>query len=329
MSGPTDRGAGDAGTSKSGKPAKSSGSKPVPLAGGISEDANSYEDLLEQPENSMSLEAQWLYKLHDQVFGPIKAKDLLEKLYHGEVDAETPIAPEDGEFMQLRRYGAFRSHLSKAKDHLEAVAEVAKKDKEAKQKRIKRTVLFATVALSLATGAYFGIHYAIRSSLERDAQERSRIEEDKLRDELEALNATVTSEPPLIDFPADEAEKGAPKGSPRKRRAATGGAVAYNGPPGAELTGGEIIGGIQSVFDGIKRCLVEQMHRDRDSVPERLVLSFNINNQGSVQNVDLDDRTLRGGPLKLCMASKLAELHFRKFNGEVRNVEYPLNIGHR
>jgi hypothetical protein len=321
-----------ASTAKSPAPAAPA-AEPTPsrkeLPAGISEDAADYADLVEQPENSMSLESAWLYKLNDQVFGPLRAKALLEKLYSGEVNAETAIAPEDGEFMALRRYGAFRAHLPKAKDHLEALAEVRQTEKAHRTSRRTKTIVFAVVALVLGSGAFFGIRYAIRSSLEEQAKQKAKEEEKKLLDELADLNAKVTIEPPLIDLP-DETEpgQGGAKGR-KKKRTVLSGAAAYNGPPGAELTAGEIIGGIQNAFTGLKACLAQQMRQDRDSVPERLVLSFNINNAGVVQNVDLDDRALRGSPLRSCMASKLTEVHFRKFNGEVRNVEFPITVGRR
>jgi hypothetical protein len=298
------------------------------IPAGISEDAGDYENLVEQPsENPMSLESAWLYKANDQVFGPLSAKALLEKLYSGEVNAETMIAPEDGEFMQLRRYGAFRTHLPKAKDHLEALVSVKKEERSARSSRVRKVVLFAVAALVIGPSAFFGIRYVIRTELEERAKQQAAEEEQKLREELEALNAKVTIEPPLIDLP-DEPGAPHPGGAKgRHKRAVVGGAVPYNGPPGAELTAGEIIGGIQTAFAGLKGCIASQMRTDRDSVPERLVLSFNINNAGTVQNVDLDDRALRNGPMKPCMASKLVEVHFRKFNGEVRNVEFPITVG--
>ena len=74
-------------------------------AQGISEDSAEFEDIIEQgSEASLEVDSAWIYKVDDEVFGPITSRDLLEKLYAGEVDAETSITPEDeGDFMALRR----------------------------------------------------------------------------------------------------------------------------------------------------------------------------------------------------------------------------------
>ena len=56
--------------------------------------------------------------------------------------------------------------------------------------------------------------------------------------------------------------------------------------------------GVAEVFTGFKRCIVEQMQREPDTVPETIILTFAINNEGKAQDVSLGDRILRKSPMR-------------------------------
>lgn len=300
------------------------GASPSRTEKGISEDASLYEDLIDAPrDETLDLDSMWVFKLGHEVFGPITSKALVEKLYSGEINEDTPIAPEDGEFMALRRYGAFRSHLPKLEEHRKVAAEVKKKETAAKRARLRRKFFFVAL-LSLFVLAGFGSMWWYVQS--QRAKEIAQEEEQRLRQEMEDLMASVTIEPPLIDLvlpdPAQPTKgRGRRGGGRRKIRPGA------NLPPGAELTREEIMGGVASLMGDIKRCIVDQMKQDRDSVPSRIVLSFVIGNEGKVRDVSIDDRFLRKSPMRSCLAQKLQRVQYRAFKGEVRNVEYPISIG--
>ena len=42
--------------------------------------------------------------------------------------------------------------------------------------------------------------------------------------------------------------------------------------------------GVTEVFGGMKRCIVEQIQRQPESVTDRIVLSFSVSNAGVVQS---------------------------------------------
>lgn len=293
-------------------------------AAGISDDADAYQDLVEEgaAEDVLDLDSRWLYQRGNEVFGPVSAKTLVEKLYEGELEAETRIAPEDGDFLALRRYGAFRVHLPKAAEHRAAAEDARRTERAAKARVLRRRIMYSGAGLLVSVAIFFGVWFVVtdqRAERLRDEQEKS------LQADLARLQASVTIEPPLIDLkesdddPEPSATKGRAKGRKTKVVALSGGTE--------KLSREEIMVGVSSAFSGIKKCIVQQMQRERESVPERVMLSFNIGNDGVVREVSFDDRFLRKSPMRDCVAQQLAAVRFRAFKGEVRNVEYPITIG--
>lgn len=306
---------------------------PVPLGQGISEDSGLYEDVIAQSsEDALKLESRWLYKLHGEVFGPVRSTELLERLYAGELDAESEIAPEDGDFMALRRYGAFRAHLPKVSEHLAAAREVAKAEAAATRARLLHRMKFVAAAGLAGIAVFVVTRLVIRGY--RSEQVATQ-QEETLRNQYQSLLASVLIEPPLIEI-AEEPEPD-PKSRPGKRpsrkrsrrsvaRFSGGSTVKSTGKPGSELSRQEIMGGVATVFGGFKRCIVKQMQRDRSSVPNQIVLTFTIGNDGTVKDPSLHDRFLRREPIAECMGGHIRSVRYRTFNGEVRNVDYPITI---
>lgn len=307
---------------------------PPRAASGIANDASLFEGLLEEnTDAARSLKTQWLYQQHGRVFGPILAKELLEMLYRGDIDESTPIAVEDGDFQELRRIGVFRVHLPKVAAHLRELEEARAQERaEARARLKKRAGLFAG-ALLLVAAASAVVVSQVRSGREAAALAEKEAKEEALLRQIEDLLASVTIEPPLmplVDEPAEH-ERG---GEGRRARRKDGKAVArFTGGTGAqgaeELSGAEIMEGVARAFGGIKRCIVDQLRLEADSIPDQLVLTFVIDNDGTARDVSVTDRHLRRSPLMGCLQRQIAGVTWRRFKGEVRNVEYPINIGGR
>ena len=338
MAGPNDEGIADDAAAfedfPEGERAETQEPPPLTPLGGISDDSGLYEDAVkESSADALKSESSWLYKQHGEVFGPVRATELLERLYAGDIADETEIAPEDGDFMALRRYGAFRAHLPKVAEHRKAAQEVAKLEAAAKfAHRLHRAKFLA--AAGLAGLVVFAITLTVIRSYrsERVAEEQ----EAKLRNDYDALLASVIIEPPLIEIATEPdpepAKSGAKKRKKRRRRRRSvarfggGDRIKSTGKPGSKLTRQEIMRGVATVFGGFKSCIVKQMQRDRSSVPDQIVLSFTIVNDGTVKNPTLDDRHLRREPITACMGKKIGAVRYRSFKGEVRNIDYPITI---
>ncbi|MBI4815956.1 MAG: hypothetical protein HY791_06855 [Deltaproteobacteria bacterium] len=297
-----------------------------PASAGISGDADLYHDAPAADE-PIDVDSKWLYKVGAKRFGPVTTKQLLERLYEGQVNAETPVAPDDEEdsFKALRRYGAFSAHLDKASNHQHQLREITARAKADRSSTIRRRVIISIGAvLVAAVGAGVTLELKRRERIAQAESERLKKEQEEknLVDQMEALLARVTVEPALLDIDVD-AERAPGKSSKAKR--------VLRGRPkptsDEELTQDEIMDGVAERFKGIKRCIVEQIQKEADSVPGRIVMSFVIDNDGKTNSFGLDDRYLRTSPLAGCLGKELGAVRYRKFKGEVRNVVYPLNIG--
>ena len=272
----------------------------------------------------MSSKSEWLYKIDGDVFGPISAQELLEELYDGEIDAKTPIGMEDGVFRPMSEYDVFREHIEKAGSHRARAAEIKHKASIDSTARVKRRLVLWGLTAALAISGFVATIYFVRSyRSEQVAQE----EEAALEGQLAQLLDTVSIEPPLIlELPEEKKDK-RKKGKRRRRRSKSSGSTLPAVKRTGKLSQGEVMAGVGTVFGGFKNCIVRQIQRDRTSVPRKVTLSFVITNDGSVKSPDLDDRILRKSPMMACMSKQIRSVKFRKFKGEVRNVDYPITIG--
>lgn len=316
------------------EPAAPAASAPPPLrkarprgASGIASDADLFEDLLEESTDGVhSLDSDWLYQVDGHVFGPVKPKELLEMLYRGEITGESPVSSDEGDFRPLRHFAVLRSHLPKVESHHRELEAAKAKDRVEGKARLKKRFGWAGAALVAALIGSIGIAYWVRSSRVADAEADKQAQEAALNQQLDDLAASVSIEPPLM---AVVQEPEVRKRGKRSRRRSKQAVARFSGGPAktGDLTKPEIMKGVGKAFGGLKRCIVKQLQRDKDTVPEQIVLTFSVNNEGRAQNVSLTDRFLRRSPLKACVAAKLARVRWRVYKGEVQNIEYPITIG--
>lgn len=300
---------------------------------GIAEDSASFAGLLEESSDEVrGLDSPWLYRTDGVVFGPVPAKEILELLYAGEIDADTPVAPEDGEFQALRRFGGFRAHLDEARRTVEARQQAearARAEAYAQRSRRLRWTGFALIGLLLGSVLVYGIVRWRRSAA--IAAEKAR-KEQALERELALLLEGVTIEPPLMPLVEEPAESKEPKAKASKRRRRSARRQerqrlkVSRGRQSGTLSSAEVMGGVQQVFGGLKTCIKGQLRRDPRSIPDTIVLTFAIDNGGSAKDVRLKDRFLRRSPMLGCVQTQLRRAQWRSFEGEVRNVEYPITV---
>ena len=269
----------------------------------------------------------WMYKIDGNVYGPITAQELLEELYRGEIDDETFVCPEGGKFRPINEFEVLSEHIEQAKAHQAQADAIRKQAKADSAARTRRRLMLLALTLVLAGGAF-----ALTIRLIRDyrSEKVADAQEAELKGELAQLLKTVSIEPPLVlEEPRSKRKLRGKKGKRKTRKGKketqlTGGPV-----PTGELSQGEVMAGVGTVFGKFKNCIVRQMQRDRDSIPRTVTLSFIIKNSGKVSSPNLDDRILRKSPMMDCMSRAITSVKFRAFKGEVRNVEYPITIGGR
>ncbi len=300
---------------------------------GIADDAELFADMLDEgTDAARRLDSDWLYQENGQVFGPIKAKELVEMLYRWEITPDTEVAPDGGEFRALRRIGVFQKHVQKADEHQAKIKKQKAKDKVETRRRWTRNAMYAVVGLGILAGGGFGVATLVRSQRESAAEEERLAKEKALKDQLASLEASVIIEPPLLPLVEEEQPSTKSKKSRRRRgrRRARGSQtdVSKSGAVG-DLSRREIMGGVSAAFPTIKKCIIAQMQRDPESVSQQIVMRFSVNNAGRAQQVSLTDRFLRKSPLRPCLAGALAKVKWRAYTGEVRNIDYPISVGRR
>ena len=58
---------------------------------------------------------EWLFKQGDMLLGPVPARVLVDKLFRGEIDAATPVAPSgEDTFVPIEEVEFFKVHAKKA-----------------------------------------------------------------------------------------------------------------------------------------------------------------------------------------------------------------------
>ncbi|MEM1025676.1 MAG: hypothetical protein AAGD10_05290 [Myxococcota bacterium] len=272
-----------------------------------------------------SLDAPWLYQRGDQVFGPVPAKELLRMLYAGELGFATLVAPDGKEFRPVERYEMFLAHKEKVEAARREVVERERRQKAEASLRLRRRLGWAMAALVIAVLGAWGVQLGRTAWAESRAERLREDAERKLQQELEALMASVTIEPPLqalpIETPAPESKKRRSRGGRRKRGARP--ALPSGGAPSEAA----IMARMGSLFPQFKRCIARQIQRAPDSVGNEIRLRFTIANDGRVKDFSLADRFLRRAPLQPCLSSVMSSVRWPAFEGEIRNVFYPIRVG--
>jgi hypothetical protein len=96
------------------------------------------------------------------------------------------------------------------------------------------------------------------------------------------------------------------------------------GPQGCQLEQGALMSSFRSAFPQIKSCV-----RSGGDLPEQLMISFTIANDGKVVTFEMNDGAMKGQPFNECMKRAVTAVHYPKFAGERCNIDYPISIGRK
>jgi hypothetical protein len=109
----------------------------------------------------MCYHGEWLYRVGDDVRGPVPIKVLAEKLIKGEIPLTTPVALEGGDYHPVAQVKAFSIHITEAK-------KAARKRNAAKVRRI----LLISLVVFVVGGAIAG--YFVFEAYQKQEQARPR-----------------------------------------------------------------------------------------------------------------------------------------------------------
>jgi hypothetical protein len=307
------------------------------------------------------LDAQWLFRQGDLVLGPIAGHQVVEKLYTGELTADTPVSPAGGSgFQRLGEFSDFRLHASKsvvkARVEAQARAEQARRSRE----RLVFAGVVAAMTGVLSLGAWLGArHVAVYGLGDPEGSEDIRVELPTLtparanpRLAAELFEYSVNPKkgperPPPSALAPDKPEPDKPEPTkpgavasarPGDRRNPTppeGGATSRPKPKPAEPDGLETLvnydqAAINRVVkkhqSSLFRCFREETER-RPGFAAKVPIEFIIGNDGRVSRLWVDHPQLKKGPLYDCLFEELRKWPFPSYQGEQATVGLSFSIG--
>ncbi len=271
---------------------------------------------------------EWTFKQDDMVFGPLPAREVIEKLYQGDIDGETMVSPsdEEGAFSPLRGVPFFAVHVAKAEAKLRVKRDSdAFKTKEALGFRV-RTGVVAALILGTLTVAGGGAYYV--------AVERHH----RLQHEIDDI--PITGNPPELsgadgNGASDEEVSipvpGAPPGT--TRHVHRSGAAA--GPAGHPTTDGlaainfdknSIIGAEVRQKPQLIPCIKQELSRTPD-FRGNIRFTVAVGNDGKVAKLWMEDAQFKEGPLQECFLQKMSGWRFAAYEGERATLSDSFRVG--
>lgn len=274
----------------------------------------------------------WLFRQSDLVLGPVTARQLVDKLYAGELGPETLVQQlGDGAFVRLGELPEFKVHVAKAQAK-RRVDEHAALHHAEQRSRLVKVAVGAGVALGLvgvgvaALGQYFAVHGGVAGE----------------------PGSEITIDPPTISKArrSSDDELVEYRGGPRKpaaraeaapaatARPAAAGAPGRARPEAADPDGlavGEVDeAAINAVVAKNKPTLIHCI-RDvatADMAATRIPIEFAISEVGKVTRVWVDHPDFKDGGLQDCLLKELARWSFKP-GPTGASVNLSFNVGKR
>ncbi len=277
-------------------------------------------------------EGEWLFRKGGEVHGPVPKTQIINKLLIGEIDVETPVAREGGDFHPLLRVAAFSSHIQQAKKL------------ESKRKAKKTRNVFIAIGVLLLIGGGAGGLYVFKEA-RRHADEQ-RIQAEKERLEHEAMAARVKAISESIDVielvslgSEDEVQVGPKRPAPghkkKKKKKGGRGPAGPTGETGTDefvssctRTRRDILTTLGRHVGKLNVCVLDEKKRDKhDLLPSTLVIEFVVKPEGKVTDFGITDRHYRSGILRNCMFKVFTMVRYPSAKGTNCPVTLPLKIG--
>jgi hypothetical protein len=287
---------------------------------------------------------QWLFRQGELVLGPVNREQLVQKLYAGEITAQTPVTRMgENAFRPLSAVDGFGLHIAKAEAKLRVEAK-SRSDQQASRR--KKTVILsvvAGVAVVIAVGAAIGARYlAVHNPwADSDALAFADISMDPPTITLAKAEA---ADEELLAYPLEPGATG--HRSERTRRserssARTSAKAEHSAAPvpakattdseGLQIAQADQ-GAINEVVVAHKKslypCLIAEARR-KPGLAARIPIEFVVGNDGKVSKLWVDNPDFKDGPLPDCMLKTLKTWPFKPYAGAGASVRLSFTIGKR
>ncbi|MFL5344722.1 MAG: AgmX/PglI C-terminal domain-containing protein [Hyalangium sp.] len=293
-------------------------------------------------------EQEWLFRQGDLVLGPLSGQQLVEKLYTGEMTADTLIAPPGARaFARMGDVEDFKVHVARAQAKARVDAEVRAERERTLRKRLILGGISLAVTAALAIGAWQAARWAAVHGTGSEEDEFAGITVDlptitlaQARRDDQDLIAYPTNSPRPEKTPTEPRPK--PAATPSTTTPSTSAAAvasktekkpaasATADPDGLQVATEFDQGAINKVVKNnqktLFRCLKEEAER-QPGLFAKVPIEFVIGNDGKVSKLYVDNPQYKKGPLYDCLLTELQKWPFKAYNGERASVGLAFTVG--
>ena len=275
------------------------------------------------------LGGEWLYRKGELVLGPVHGAQLLDKLYAGEINGQTEVAPIGEDFERITHVEALRVHLAKAEAKWRVDALERRVHDRARRQRNVRLSILAGVALVVAGAAGAVARYmAVHGTFDKRVEEAAiAVEPPVIR-----LAKARKQQDEMLDYPMDRGGR-RPAGTPTRSTppgGRSGSSGPENDPDDVSIEAKFDRGSIQTVIAQRQRalypCFAEEARRS-PGLAERIPIEFTIGNDGQVKKLWVDNPRFAEGDLRDCLLKELQRWPFRPYEGQQATVGLSFTIG--
>jgi hypothetical protein len=291
----------------------------------------------------MTHDPGWLFRQSDLVLGPVPTKQIIDKLYSGELTPSSEVQlMGTGVFRAVSEFPELKIHLAKAaaKHRVDAQAQA---HRASQKKKLVRAVVILGVVLALvgagvaAVGRYLAVHPLIGPGAEELAWGDITVDAPTIRRAVRKSNddLVVYNDGRSAPRPAAVAARADPPASrPERERPAAERAPPAKPKLGAEDPEGMAMGevdeaGINAVVARHKPTLIPCIRQvARPGVVLKIPIEFAISDSGKVTRVWVDNPDLKDTGLNECLLRELQKWPF-KAGSSGASVNLSFNVGKR
>jgi hypothetical protein len=280
---------------------------------------------------------EWLFRQGELILGPIKAQQVVDKLFTGELTGRTEVSPlGEQRFLPIAEVDVFKVHLAKAEAKLRVEAAAKKEQAKVRTRRTVVVGIVGAVAIVCAAGAavaarYFAVHNPFKGAEEEDGISVSppqiTLARAHKRDDEELLEYQGQRKPEATSptGPSALASRTAPGGGTKP-------ASSVPEEPDGLVTAQFDQAAINSVVASNQRKLFTCFREEAGRNPQfaaTIPLEFVIGNNGRVAKLWIDNPSYKTGPMADCLLRELQKWPFKPYEGEQATVALSFTIGRR
>lgn len=288
-------------------------------------------------------EQGWLFRQGDLILGPVPTKQIVDKLYSGELLPVSEVQlMGSGVFKRIADVPELKVHVAKAEAKKRVDAHAAEHHASVKKRLLTIVAITAGVLLVLAIGvAVLGNYLAVHTPTGKSAEELAwgditidapTISKARKREDDELVDyqgANPGKKPPTLvaaKTPTTPKDPGTPKdpATPKEPKPKLGNAD----PDGMQM--GEVDeAGINQVVSKFKPTLIPCIKSvAKPGVAAKIPIEFSIAESGRVTKVWVDNPDFKESGLQECLLKELAKWPFKPAQAGA-SVNLSFNIGKR